>query len=293
MHVPDVELHQVTTLDEAAALMARHAPDARLLAGGTDLLVDLKTGRVSVRHLVSLKGLDEIRGVSETEAGLRIGALTTITDLERSALVRLKYAPILDAASQMAARQIRNMATAGGNVSCAVPCADLPPILIAMNGTVRLWSPGSEREVPLDGFYAGPRQTVRRDDEVLTSIQVPKPPPGFGAAYVRFAQRDGNAIAVAAVAASLQLDGDGTVQAGRVVLNAVAPTPRLVREAGDGLIGRPADAEAFRAAAIAAREAAEPISDARGSAEFRRELVEVLARRALGRALERTSEVRA
>jgi len=289
MHIPDVELHQVTTLDEAAALMARHAPDARLLAGGTDLLVDLKTGRVSARHLVSLSRLDGMRGVSEEQAGLRIGALTTITALEDSTVIRERFAPILDAAGQMAARQIRNMATAGGNVSCAVPCADLPPILTAMSATISLWSPGGERDLPLDGVYTGPRQTVRRDDEVLTSIHVPEPPPGFGAAYARFAQRAGNAIAVAAVAASLVLGGDGTVREGRLVLNAVAPTPKPVREAAEVLAGRPADDETFRAAATAARDAAEPISDARGSAEFRRELVEVLARRALGKALERAT----
>ena len=181
MYVPDVELHQVTTLDEAASLMARHAPDARLLAGGTDLLVDLKTGRVAVGHLVSLNRIDELRGIAKTEAGLRIGALTTITELGDSPVVREGIAPILDAAMQMAARQIRNMATVGGNVSCAVPCADLPPILTAMKAGVQLWSPGGERGVALEGFYAGPRQTILRDDEVLTAVVVPGSPRGFGA----------------------------------------------------------------------------------------------------------------
>lgn len=293
MHLPNVELHQAATLDEAAALMARHAPDARLLAGGTDLLVDLKTGRVVAHHLVSLNRLDGMRGVTETEAGLRIGALTTITDLERSSLVRERYPAIADAAGQLAARQIRNMATVGGNVCCAVPCADLPPVLTAINATIRLWSPLGEREVALQDFYTGARQTVRRDDEVLTAIHVPRPATGFGAAYARFAQRDGNAIAVAAVAASLLLEADGTVREGRVVLNAVAPTAKLVAEAGELLAGRPAADEAFRAAASAARDSAEPICDARGSAEFRRELVEVLAYRALERARERATEVAA
>jgi carbon-monoxide dehydrogenase medium subunit len=293
MHIPDVELHQAGTLDEAASLLAHHSPDARLLAGGTDLLVDLKTGRVSARHLVSLKRLDALRGISETEAGLRIGALTTITELGGSTLIRENFVPILDAALQIAARQIRNMATAGGNVSCAVPCADLPPILTAMKATVSLWSPRGEREMPLEAFYTGPRQTVRRDDEVLTAIRVPESPPGFGAAYARFAQRDGNAIAVAAVAASLLLDGDGTVREGRVVLNAVAPTPKLVPEAEKALTGRPPENETFRAAAAAARDAAEPITDARGTAGFRRDLVEVLARRALRSALGRAKEARA
>ena len=102
MHIPNVELHQATTLDEAASLMARHAPDARLLAGGTDLLVDLKTGRVAVGHLVSLNRIDELRGISKTKSGLRIGALTTITELGESAAVRENFAPLLDAATQMA-----------------------------------------------------------------------------------------------------------------------------------------------------------------------------------------------
>jgi carbon-monoxide dehydrogenase medium subunit len=293
MHIPEVELHQAATLDEVATLMARHGSDARLLAGGTDLLVDLKTGRASTRHLVSLNRVDALRGIGETETGLRIGALTTITELEESARIRERAAPMLDAAGQIAARQIRNMATAGGNVACGVPCADLPPILIAMGATVSLWSSREEREVSLDAFYAGPRQTVRRDDEVLTAIRIPDSPPGFGAAYARFAPREGNAIAVAAVAASLLLGADGTVREGRVVLNAVAPTPRRVAEAETALAGRPPGEEAFRAAAAAAREAAEPITDVRGSADYRRELVEVLAGRALRCALDRAKGGRA
>jgi carbon-monoxide dehydrogenase medium subunit len=291
MYLPDVELHQPTTLDEAASLMARHAPDARLLAGGTDLLVDLKTGRVAVGHLVSLNRVDALRGIAKTESGLRIWALATITELGDSSVVREGFAPILDAAMQMAARQIRNMATVGGNVACAVPCADLPPILMAMKAGAHLWSPESERIVALEGFYTGPRQTIRRDNEVLKYVLVPDPRRGFGAAYARFAQRDGNAIAVAGVAASLRLDERGNVQEARVILNAVAPTPRLVEEAAQVLVGGPPDEDAFAAAATAARDAAEPITDARGSADFRRDLVEVLARRALRGALDRATEV--
>lgn len=291
MYLPDVELHQAATLDEATSLMARHAPDARFLAGGTDLLVDLKTGRVAVGHLVSLNRIDALRGIAKTESGLRIGALATVTELGDSTVVREGFAPILDAAMQMAARQIRNMATVGGNVACAVPCADLPPILTAMKAGVCLWTPGGERRVALEEFYTGPRETVRRDDEVLVYVLVPEPPRGFGAAYARFAQRDGNAIAVAGVAASLLLNERGTVQEARVVLNAVAPTPKLVERATQVLVGGPPDEDAFAAAATAARDAAEPITDARGSADFRRDLVEVLARRALRGALDRVTEV--
>ncbi len=293
MYIPDIELYQPDALEEAAALLARLTPDARLLAGGTDLLVDLKTGRVAARHLISLNRIKELRGILETPESLHIGALTTVAELGRSAPVRERYAPILDAALQMAASQVRNLATVGGNITSAVPCADLPPILTAMNATVILLSPGGEREVPLESFFTGPRTTVRRGDEILTAIHVPELPSRFGAAYARFAQRDGNAIAVAGVAASLLLAVDGTVTEARVVLNAVAPVPKLALKAGEALIGRLPEEETFKAAALTARDAAEPITDVRGSADFRRNLVEVLTRRALRAAMDRAKETRA
>ena len=292
MYVPDIELHETATLEEAAALMNRYAPDARLLAGGTDLLVDLKTARVSVGHLVSIKRIDALRGVSETDGSLRIGALTTITQLDRAPIVQQRFPSLLEATRQMAAPQIRNVATVGGNIASAVPCADLPPILTAMNASVVLWSPAGERDVPLETFFVGARQTVRRADEVLTAVLVPQQPPGFGAAYARFALRDGNAIAVAAVAAGLLLDGNNTVRDARIVLGAVAAIPKLVESAGGALVDQSPDEGAFRRAADAAMEAAEPISDVRGSADFRRELVGVLTRRALSAAYRRAQEAR-
>ena len=177
MYIPDVELHEATTLEEAAALMKRYAPDARLLAGGTDLLVDLKSGRVSVGHLVSIKRIAALRGVSEVDGGLRIGALTTITQLDHAPLVQQQFLPLREATRRMAAPQIRNAATVGGNIASAVPCADLPPILTVMNASLVLWSAEGERNVPLESFFVGARQTVRRDDEVLTAVLVPKQPP--------------------------------------------------------------------------------------------------------------------
>ncbi len=289
VYVADIELHAAATLEEAATTMARHAPDARLLAGGTDLLVDLKTGRTRVGHLVSLNRIEALRGITETGDGLRVGALTTITQLDRSPIVRGRFSALLDATREMAGPQVRNVATVGGNIASAVPCADLPPILIAMHASVVLWSPQGQREVPLDKFFIGARKTVRRDDEVLTAVFVPKAPSGFGAAYARFALREGNAIAVAAVAAGLTLDGDRIVRDARIVLGAVAPIPLQVEAAATEVLGQPPDEDAFGRAAAAAREAAEPISDVRGSADFRRELVEVLTRRALRMAWQHAS----
>ncbi len=289
MYVPDIEMHEAGTLEEASLLLQRHAPSARVLAGGTDLLVDLKTGRASYGHLVSINNITDLHGISDTPDGLRIGALTTVTQLANDPIVRKGFAPLLDAATKMAAPQVRNAATVGGNIVSAVPCADLPPILMTMNASVETWSPKGTRTLPLDSFFVGVRQTQLRPDELLTAVIVPHQPNGFGAAYARFALREGNAIAVAGVAASLQLDGNAIGNA-RVALGAVAPIPKLVEAARDELVGNPADDATFKRAAALAMEAAEPISDIRGSADFRREVVEVMARRALESALTRAKE---
>ncbi len=288
--MPDIELHEATTLERAAEFKARYAPNARLLAGGTDLLVDLKARRINVDHIVSLNRIDDLRGVSQTKDGLRIGALTTITQVGNSQLVRDRFSAILDATSRMAGPQIRNVATVGGNLACAVPCADLPPILTVMNASVLLWSPEGERRVPLETLIVNVRKTILRDNEVLTAVDVPTQPPRYGAAYAKFSLRDGMAIAVASVAAGLTLNKDNTICDARIVLGAVAPVPKLVESAGTLLLGQPPGEAAFRHAAEIAMKAAEPISDVRGSADFRRELVGVLTQRALKTACERARE---
>ncbi|MHC4127727.1 MAG: FAD binding domain-containing protein [Planctomycetota bacterium] len=287
MHVPAVELHEPGTLAEAAALLDQYAPDARLLAGGTDVLVDLKTSRTTTGHLISLQGIDELRGIAETESGLEIGALTTIAELDRAPAVAQRYPIIRDATTRMAAPQVRNAATVGGNLAGAVPCADLPPVLLVCGASVVLWSPAGRRTVALGDLLVGPRQTCLRPDELLEKVLVPAPARGHGCAYARFALRDGNAIAVAAVAAGLLLEEDGTVREARIALGAVSPTPKLVEAAAAALAGRALDDEAVAGAAEAAMAAAEPISDVRGSAEYRRRLVGTLTGRAVAAAAQR------
>ncbi|MCP3902253.1 MAG: xanthine dehydrogenase family protein subunit M [Planctomycetes bacterium] len=286
MYLPDLELHQPETLEDAAGLMRRHAPAARYLAGGTDLLVDLKVARVAARHLISVNRISGMRSIEVTEAGLAIGSLATLTELNDAPLPGA-FAAIKDATSRMAAPHIRNVATVGGNLASAVPCADLPPILTVMNGRVGLFSPAGVRDVPLADFFTGPRCTLADDDEILVRITVPVPPARFGAAYARFALREGNSIAVASVAASLVLDDSGTIREACLSMGAVAPIPMRVDEAAAGLIGRRLDAAACADAAEAAMRAADPISDIRGSARFRRELCGVLAKRALQKAAHR------
>jgi carbon-monoxide dehydrogenase medium subunit len=287
MHVPSLEVHKAATLQEASALLDRYAPDVRVLAGGTDVLVDLKSARYAVGHLVALGAIKSLRGVAQGRSGLRIGALTTITELDRSPLVAGAYAALRDATSQMATPQVRNAATVGGNVAGAVPCADLPPLLIAMNATALVWSAAAERSLPLEDLIVGPRRTILRADELLAAIDVPALPARFGAAYARFGLREANAIAVAGVAVSLALNADDTVASARVVLCACAPVPKLSTAAARALVGRVLDEAACVQAAAAATAEAEPISDLRGSAEYRRRLVSTLTRRALAAARQR------
>ncbi len=307
MNITDIELHEATSLAQASSLMARFSPDARLLAGGTDLLVDLKTNRVSVRHVVSINRIDGLRGIVTDDSGLRIGALTTANQLASSPIVRERFGAIRDATRNMAAMQVRNMATVGGNIASAIPSADLPPILLVMGASVVLWSEQGERTVPLESFFLAPRRSARKEDEVLTTILVPYPPAGSGAAYARLALREANACAVAGVAASVQLGHDSdrlegrsqsrTIRDARIALCAVAPTPKLVESAAKALIGE--DVDEVRAgkgprlaeAVAAAMDAAEPISDVRGSGDYRREMVGVLTRRALATASQRAGEV--
>lgn len=290
MCMADVELHEAKTLDEAAALMARLGSDARLLAGGTDVFVEMRSGRLTTKNFVAIGRIAELRGISERDGGVRIGAMTTITEVNRSALIRDRAGAILDASRKMAAPQIRNMATVGGNIVSAVPCADMPPILMVMRSTVVLWSASGERVVPIESFFVDVRQTDVQVGEILTAVDVPAQPGGFGAAFERFALREGNAISVAGVAASLQLDESGVVSDARLALAAVAPIPKLAVKAAELLIGRPPDDESFERAGRAAMAAAEPICDVRGTADFRRELVGVLTKRALHIALGRAKE---
>jgi CO/xanthine dehydrogenase FAD-binding subunit len=287
MLLSEAEFHQASTLEEASDLMARFGAEARLLAGGTDVLVDVKRGRFHSAHVVSLNCIASLRGVAPGDGRLRIGALTTINQLATSAIVRERFPAILDATRKMAGPQIRNMATVGGNLCNANRCADLPPIFMAMSAYVILWSRAGQRDLPLETFFLGPNQTAVQPGEVLTEIVIPYPPKRFGAAFARFSLRESNAIAVAGIAASLVLDKDGVVRDARIGLSAAAPIPILMEGAAALLIGRPLDEVSLSRAAAAAVEASHPISDIRGQADFRLALVSSLTRTALIKARKR------
>lgn len=286
MHLCDFEYHRPKTIHEASQLLSTLGEEAFFLAGGTEIVPDLKAERHSANHLVSLRDIPELRMIRDDGDFLRIGAMNRLEELIRSSAVRKAFPVLAEAASTMAGPQIRNQATVGGNFCRAVPCADTPPPCIAGSAKVRLGSGDGERVMPAEEFFVGPRQTVLEPGELLLEILIPAQPRRSGASYQRFSHRKGSALAVASVAARLVLHGDDITEA-RVVLGAVAPVPLLAEDCCRELAGGKASDDLFRrAAAIAAREA-RPISDIRGTKQFRRELVERLAIRALSEAFRR------
>ncbi|MFQ6037890.1 MAG: FAD binding domain-containing protein [Candidatus Aminicenantales bacterium] len=284
MSLLDIKLHRPQSVAQAVKLLSE-LEDARCLAGGTDLLVDIKDGLVHVKNLVSLQDIRELRTIDAEDTGIRIGALVTPEELIKSPVIQEHFPVLGEAASLMGSAEIRSMATVGGNIASAVPSADLPPCLIAAEATVTL-DCGSPREVPLLEFFKGPRETVCGGAEILTSVWLPFPQPRTGMSYQKFSLREANALAVVGVASRITLEEERIAKA-LVVLGAVAPTPVLAEKASGLLIGRGPSERLFEEAASAAREDARPITDIRGSLWYRKELIEVLTRRSLEEALAR------
>ena len=274
------------SLAEAISLLDRFGTSARVIAGGTDLLTALKERWERPSYVI---GLGAIPGWSYIEhddaSGLRIGAGTTVREVETSPLVRTGYPAIASAAATLASIQIRNLATVAGNICRASPSADMPPSLLALNASVTLTGPAGERQLPLSQVFTGPGRTVLRPNELLTEIQVPAVRPHSGACYIKHSPRRAMDLATIGIAAALTLE-NGLCRFVGIALGAVAPTPRRAREAEAVLEGHePVPALLEHAAQVAASESS-PIGDVRGSAAYRREMVRVLTRRALAQALE-------
>jgi len=274
-----------TSLEEAVGLLAEHGREARVLAGGTDLLLKVKAGRVRPRCLVNIKRIPGLDGMSfDPTSGLRLGALVTAADVARSEVVQTHYPALVQGASVMASLQIRNLATVGGNLCNAAPSADLAPPLIALGGSAVIAGPEGQRRVPLGEFFLGPGQTILAPGELLVAITLPFPRPGSAAVYLKNSPRQAMDIAVVGVAVAMRRL-DERCEDVCLVLGAVAPTPLRARRAEALLRGEEITTERVpelvaEAARTAAQEA-QPIDDVRGSVWYRRQMVEVLTRRAL------------
>jgi CO/xanthine dehydrogenase FAD-binding subunit len=273
-----------TNLDEALAALAG---GARPVAGGTDLVVGARQGKAPLpQSLVAIHRVSELRGVGEVDGGLRLGALARHAEIAAHPLVRHRLTALADASAIVGSHATRAQGTIGGNLMNASPAMETGGPLMCFGATVTLRSAGGERSVAVADLFSGPGSTVAAADELLVAVDIATPPDGTGSAYVRLEYRRQMEIAVVGATAAVTLDG-ATVGGARVAITALAPTIRRVPEAEAALHGTAGDEAAVSAAASAAAAAAAPISDVRASERYRRAMAEVIARRAIGIALER------
>ncbi len=291
MLLPKFEFHEPSKLAEACEIMGDLKNEGHPLAGGTDLLVNMKKKLVAPAHLVSLARIEELKGLEASNGVLKIGACVTAAELTESELIRGSFGALAAGAASLGSPLIRNMATIGGNLVTARPAADLPPALMAYGAEVVLRRSSGDRSVPVEDFFKGPGETLLGPDEILTQVLLRKPQPASGAAYIKLGLRKTLEIPLVSVAVYIGLDSqDGSIKTARVVLGAVAPTPIRAPSAEKVLLGeKPSDA-LFESAGNEAANNSRPIDDFRGSAEYRRDMVKVLTRRALSKAYHAAQE---
>ena len=279
------------TVSEATELLDRN-PGARILAGGTDLMVDMRLSRTIPKLIVDIKNIAQTRELTLSEDGLVLGAAVPCVELTDHPTLRKTYPGVVEAAELIGSSQIQSRASLGGNLCHASPAADTVPALAAVGATCRIAGPGGERRVAVEDFCTAPGVNVLADGEFLVAFEVPAPGPGTADAYLRFIPRNEMDIAVVGSGVSVTLNGGGSCSAARVALGAVAPTVILVPEAAAALVGTRIDDADLERAAAAASAAARPISDRRGTAEFRRHVAGVLTKRAALAARDRARAAR-
>ena len=278
------------TIRDAVKLLAGAKGPARVLAGGTDLLVQMRSGVAEPDLVVDIKRIAGMRTIKKEGGGFRIGAAVPSAALVEHPGVKKIWPGVVEAASLIGSTQIQARATIAGNLCNASPAADSVPAMVAAGATARIVGPRKRRDVPVEKVAAGPGKTTLGKGEIVESILLPKRPPRSGDAYLRFIPRTEMDIAAASAGVSLTLDRKGICTAARVVLGAVGPRVMLVEKAADALIGTSLDEAALGKLAAACSAAARPIDDKRGTVEFRRHVVGVLARRAALIARERAGK---
>ena len=281
------ELALPGSVDECLQILAQRGPDTRVVAGGTDLLPQMKNGVLKPSWVVDLSGVAELRTVQDADGGgLRIGAAVTARELEQDARVQSRYPSLAESAALVGSIQVRNLATLGGNLCNAAPSADMAPPLLALDAEAVIAGPAGRRRVPMASFFLGVRRTVLAPGELLLELVLPSPGPHSGGNYLRHTPRRELDIAVVGVASQLTLS-DGVCTKARVALAAVAPVPLRATDAERALERQRVTPELIERAAELSGAAARPIDDHRGSIAFRHHLTRVLTRRTLTTALAR------
>ena len=283
----DFEYEAPTTLTEALAVLAGDGA-AKPLAGGTDLIDQVRTGRLSPNVVVDVKKIDELNVLELNNDGLRLGAAVPCADIYGHIELSQQYAALTDSCRIIGGIQIQSRASVGGNVCNSGPAADSTPSVIVLGGVCVISGPNGTREVPAEAFCTGPSQNVLQAGELLVEIKFPARSPNSGSHYRRFIPRNEMDIAVVGVGVSVDLDdAKQNFVSARIALGAVGPTPLFAQAASAALAGQPINDETIKQAAAAAKEIATPISDMRGPAEYRTHLVGVLTERVIEAAVAR------
>ena len=283
------ELLQPRSLQEALEMKKNYGDKARVLAGGTDLLVLLKDQKLTAEAVMSLAGVRDLNFIRYADGrGTTLGALATHGDVATSPIIQQKFPDLAEACSQVGAVQIQNLGTVGGNLCNASPAADVAPPFLLMDAVLTLASARGERRVSIHDFFQGPRRTVLQADEILKEIFVPEVPGRRGATYLKLGRRKAMEIAIVGIGVAIHLNGsDQVVSECRIAMGSVAPTPVRARRGEEILRNQEVRDELIEEVAVVAAEEASPISDVRASREYRLDMIRVLCRRAARVALAR------
>ncbi len=279
------EYLEAGTVKEAVSLLVRYRGEVCAIAGGTDLVVQMRYRDANPKYLVNLKTIPGLDYIVEDAGGLRIGPLTSIRTIETSPLIKERFGILSQAAHLLGSVQVRNLATIGGNLCHAAPSADTVPPLLALGTTARLAGPDGERTIPLENLFAGPGKTALKEGELLTELQIPAPAPKSAGVYLKHSIRKAMDIAFVGTGVVVEMD-NGTCKDIRIALGAVAPVPMRAPKAEAYLRGKALEDGVLREAGEIASQECSPISDIRCSAEHRREIVKVFVRRAAQQAAE-------
>jgi len=284
------ELLEPKNLSEACSLLVEYKDKAKIIAGGHGLLPLLKHRAIIPKYLINIKGLPGLEYITNGNSGLKIGALTTHRAIELSALIKNYFPMLVELEQVLGCVQTRNWATIGGNLCDATPANDPPPALIALGAKAKAAGVGGEREISLDEFTVGYRQTALKADEILVEIQIPTPPAHTGGAYHKERVRIADSP-IASVAAVVSLDDRlETVTAARIVMQAVGPTPIRAGKAEEIATGEKVQDKLIDEVAVAAAREARPISDVYGSAEYKKEMIKMITRQVVTKAIERARQ---
>jgi carbon-monoxide dehydrogenase medium subunit len=278
------DYHRPDKLEEALALLAQHGEDAKVLAGGMSLIPLMKLRFATPSHLIDINRIADLQGVSEEGGSLRVKSVTRHAELERSDLLRTRYPAMAAAAPLISDPIVRNLGTIGGSLAHGDPAGDWGSVMLALGAEVVARGSGGERAIPADELFVSNFATSLRPDELITEIRIPAPRGRFGGAYLKLERKVGD-FATVGVAVHLSLD-DGHIAAAGIGLTSVGPRNIKAKEAEASLVGSEPTDEAFAEAGRLAAGAAQPITDIRGSADYKRHMVEVYTRRGLARALE-------